>query len=274
MITDTFKWATDAGLNRDYNWDTAIAETRIIAIQGNANSEEQAARALNSCLRIGQPNPEVFWAYDGTDHKIIYTPDHLKNSDAMSWVKVLDSALSVTEVACALSHIALWVHCMTINRPIVILEHDAVMIRPFKTMTQNNCVEYLGHRFEIPNLIKQTGLESYPELVNHYLDPENYLPAEHRLPMTSVINYNYLYSMGLHAYAIDPFMARRLFAKVLTEGLTNPVDTIVEVTDFELIQTGIYAFQGDRAKFSTIAKDDGTVMQGRKNTHSVPGVSQ
>jgi hypothetical protein len=81
--------------------------------------------------------------------------------------------------------------------------------------------------------------------------------------------------MGLHAYAIDPFMARRLVSKVITDGLINPIDVVAEVTEFEIAQTGVYAFNSSLSDISTIGfKDSGTVMQGRKNTHSVPGVSQ
>ena len=271
---NTFNWVTDSFLDRDYNWTSTIAETRIITIPNNKNSIEQSERALNSCTRIDQPNAEIFWGYDGTDHRTIHTPEHLKNNDVMRWIKVLDPALSVTEVACALSHIALWVRCITINRPIVILEHDSIMIRPFLTMSQTNCIEYLGHHREMGYLISSQGYDTYPELVESYLDPRNYPPPTKRHPMISVINYNYLYSMGLHAYAIDPFIARRLFARVLTDGLINAVDTLVEVSDFELIQNEVYAFNSSQSKFSTIDKKDGTIMQGRKNTFSVPGVSQ
>ena len=275
-MTNNFKWDTDSWLNRDYNWDPTVAETKIITVPGNKKSELKAERALNSCMRIGQPNVEIYHGYDGTNKKTIHTPAHLKNSEMMSWVKVLDPALSITEVACALSHISLWIHCININKPIVILEHDAIMIRQFRTMSQTNSVEYLGSVDDVTALINKLGFTEYSELVQHYLDPVNYLPVKHHLPMTSVINYNYLYSMGLHAYAIDPFIARRLFARVLTDGLINPVDCIVEVTDFELVQTGVYAFQSQTDQNDTIIgfTEAGKMMHGRKNTYSVPGVSQ
>ena len=125
-------------------------------------------------------------------------------------------------------------------------------------------------------IINKLGFTEYSELIQHYSDPNNYVPAEHQLPMASVINYNYLYSLGLHAYAIDPFIARRLFARILTDGLINPVDCLIEVTDFELVQTGVYAFQSLSDVYNTtIGFDDaGNMMQGRKNTYSVPGVAQ
>jgi GR25 family glycosyltransferase involved in LPS biosynthesis len=273
--SNVFKWTTDSHLNTNYNWNKNIAETRVITIKGNAHSEQQANHALRSCERVNQPNSEIFWAYDGTDRNTIRTPDHLKNNDPMSWVKVLDPALSITEVACALSHLALWIRCITINKPILILEHDAIMLRPFREITNSNSLEYLGHQFQIQSHIDKLKLASYPDLVYHYQNPANYPELKQELPLLALINYNYLYSMGLHAYAIDPFMARRLFSYVLSNGLINPIDTIVEITNYEIAQTGIYAFNSLQSETTTIGFPDSlSTLQGRKNTYSVPGVSQ
>jgi len=290
---DSFNWTTDSFLNVDYNWDNTIGETCIIAIPNHAASQEKAQNALDSCIYVGQPNPRIYLGYNGTDKRTIYTPDRLKTtnsvltsyngdfvhrqSDAnlinvMSWIKVLDSALSVTEVACALSHISLWVHCININKPIVIMEHDAYMIRPFERMTYTNSIEYLGHDSELSSLLNDAKVDTYIELIQYYKETGKYPEKVLRLPVTMVINYNFLFSHGLHAYAIDPFMARRLFAKVLTEGLTNAIDVVVEVTDFELVQTAVYAILGADAEKSTISPNN--KISERKNTYSVPGVSQ
>lgn len=285
-----FSWNTDSFLNIDYNWDTSIAETCIIAVP---SGQEKAQNALDSCLYVGQPNPRIYMGYDGTDKSTIHTPDRLKptgsvlssyNGDfirrstdtdminVMSWIKVLDPALSITEVACALSHISLWVHCININRPIVIMEHDAYMLRPFERMTYTNSVEYLGHDCEMAKLLKDADVKDYHELIQYYKNTGRYPEKELRLPVTMVINYNFLFSHGLHAYAIDPFMARRLFARVLTEGLINPIDVLVEVTDFELVQTAVYAILGPDSRVSSISPKN--KISERKLTASVPGVSQ
>ena len=291
MITHEFKWNTDSNLNVNYNWDSSIAETCIIAIADNAHSHSQSCAAIESCHRVGQVAPRIFYGYDGTDSKTIHTPQHLVNeaaklvsydskfikssavnSSVMSWVKVLDSRLSITEVACALSHIAAWVHCIGIDRPIVVLEHDALMLRAFNCMTYTNSLEYLGNSSEIPKLYKETGAENYAQLVEYYLqNPEPDLQG--RLPIIMSVNYNYLFSHGLHAYAIDPFMARRLVARVLTEGLINPIDVVVEVTDFTVVQSGIYAVTGSGSKISTISSDNSDLIaRGRKSIYSMPGV--
>ena len=275
ITTNTFNWTTDSFLNVDYNWEKDIAETCIIAIPNNASSQEKAQNALDSCRYVGQVNPRIYLGYDGTDKSSIYTPNSIQTSsliNVMSWIKVVDTALSITEVACALSHISLWVHCININKPIVIMEHDAYMLRPFERMTYTNSVEYLGRDSELITLLKDAKVDSYHELIQYYKETGNYPQKVIRLPVTMVINYNFLFSHGLHAYAIDPFMARRLFARVLTEGLINPIDVVVEVTDFELVQTAVYAILGPKSVESTISPTYN--RSERKDTYSVPGVSQ
>lgn len=286
-MTHEFTWRGDAYLNPNYNWDPTIAETCII---GLPQASEQAQDCKISCEYVGQPRPRIFWGYDGTDQATILTPERFRtgprlgfNGDfeshgtdpdtvnVMSWIKVLDPALSITEVACALSHISLWAHCININKPIVIMEHDAYMIRPFTRMSYTNSVEYLGHDSEMLQLLKSAGVDTYHQLIAHYKTTGQYPRQTLRLPVTMLININFLFTHGLHAYAIDPFMARRLWARVLTEGITNPIDVVVEVTDFELVQTGVYATLGPSKVNSSI---DPGAKQTRKDTYSIPGVSQ
>lgn len=264
---------TDSHLNVNYNWDRTIAETRVIAVKGHTHSEQNAELTLNSCTRANQENSSIFWAYDGTDRARINTPDHLKDNDVMRWVKVLDPALSIPEIACAMTHIALWVRCITINKPIVILEHDAIMLRPFREITNHNSLEYLGHSIQIDPHIKELGLSGYPELVQYYQDTENCKQHKQSFPQLAFINYNYLFPMGLHAYAIDPFMARRLFSSILIDGIINPIDVMVESTGYEISQTGIYAFNSANSRVSTIGFNELGANAGRKNAFLIPGVS-
>ena len=62
----------------------------------------------------------------------------------MSMIKITDHYLTRGEVACALSHISLWAHCVKIDQPIVILEHDAVMVKAFTQHQSYNSIVYLG----------------------------------------------------------------------------------------------------------------------------------
>jgi GR25 family glycosyltransferase involved in LPS biosynthesis len=273
MQQPDFNYTVDDSLNINYDRTKQIAETLIISILNNENSIMCATRAINSCRKVGQPNPKLFWGYDGTDKKTIKTPEHLKNSDAMRLVKVMDTSLSITEVSCFLSHIAAWLRCIKINRPVVILEHDSIMVKPFTEMLISNSLEYLGHVGEVASKLKITD----PAILEHYLLAGRYSGTDTKymdIPLTQLINTNYLLVLGLHNYAIDPFMARKLFGYVLKHGLINPADAIIEQHDFTLLQTGIYAVQAPNAeKTSTIDIDKEDYMSNRKYTYSIPGVN-
>jgi GR25 family glycosyltransferase involved in LPS biosynthesis len=273
MQQPDFNYTVDDSLNINYDRTKQIAETLIISILNNENSIMCATRAINSCRKVGQPDPKLFWGYDGTDKKTIKTPEHLKNSDAMRLIKVMDTSLSITEVSCFLSHIAAWLHCIKINRPVVILEHDSIMVKPFTEMLISNSLEYLGHVGEVASKLKITD----PVILEHYLLAGRYSGTDTKymdIPLTQLINTNYLLVLGLHNYAIDPFMARKLFGYVLKHGLINPADAIIEQHDFTLLQTGIYAVQAPNAeKTSTIDIDKEDYMSNRKYTYSIPGVN-
>lgn len=268
-----FKFAQDSYLNLYINRDKTIADTLIIGLENNVNSLSCMYRAKEYCDRVDQPN-SFFWGYDGTDGKNIKTPEHLKNNTAMQMIKVMDTTLSIPEVCCFLSHIAAWVHCATINKPIVILEHDALMLRPFKELSYSNTLEYLGHVGELGSYLNSDDIM----LVNKYIENNEHHNKEHKkeviLPLMQMINENYLLILGLHAYAIDPMMAKRLYSYVLKTGLINPADAIIEQHEFNLVQTGIYAVQAiDSEKTSTIGLTKNNKVQLRKYTYSIPGVS-
>ena len=269
MKQPDFEYSVDDSLNITYDRTKQIAETLIISILNNENSIACATRAINSCKKVGQPNPKLFWAYDGTDKKTIKTPEHLKNSDAMRLIKVMDTRLTITEVACFLSHIAAWVHCIKINKPVVIMEHDSIMLRPFTELLVTNSLEYLGHIGELAAHLKITNAEILDAIIaaGQYTVPTNkYMD----LSLVQMINTNYLLILGLHNYAIDPIMAKKLFGYVVKHGLVNPADAVIEQHEFTLLQTGLYAVQAPNAEHTSTI--DADLKGNRKFTYAIPGV--
>ena len=110
-------------------FEKKVENTYIIYLPQVSVSNELSVRCMESCRKVGQP--AVLWeGFDGTRNKII-VPEHLKNQMWYKWLKIFDHQLSVAEVATCLSHISLWVRCMEIDQPIVILEHDAIMLKKF-----------------------------------------------------------------------------------------------------------------------------------------------
>ena len=131
-------------LDETLNWkySTEIENSYIIRIKGHKNSEMMAQRCLDSCFKVGQ-KAELWDAFDGTQGKIII-PEHSQEKSWVSWLKLLNTTLSNPEICCFLSHFSLWCHCLNIDKPIVILEHDAVMVEKFDVHLVYNSIMYLG----------------------------------------------------------------------------------------------------------------------------------
>lgn len=189
----------------------------VITIKGNPTSESFSQRCQQSCRDVGM-NVQVWDAFDGTKGDIII-PQQCANDTFMKMVKVTDHYMTRGEVACALSHISLWSHCVQIDKPIVILEHDAVMVRKFTTCAQYNAIVYLG------------GAEW----------------QEHKWPMLSIPPMasdgpNKYFICRAHAYAIDPIIAKNMLAHVLKMGICDPLDIMMRADLFNITHQGMFAY--------------------------------
>jgi Glycosyltransferase family 25 (LPS biosynthesis protein) len=222
-------------LNLFYSKDTNIESAYIITIKDNALSEKYSIRCQNSCKLIGMPY-KVWDAYDGTGDQI-KEPEHLKDSQIMSMMKVIDHYLTKAEVACILSHISLWAHCVSIDRPIVILEHDAIMIKKITQLDNYNAITYLG------------GAEWATHNWKIYPIP----PHASRGP-----NHNFI--CRAHAYAIDPLVAKNLLGHVIQMGIYNSADSILRADLFNITHQGLHAYDN---RF----KNEDTTMPNRLEHH-------
>lgn len=203
-----------------------IAQAYVIYLPGNSISEFLANRAVSSCNTVNQP-VSLWPGFDGTGAGIT-VPHELQSQSWVKWIKVFDHWQSPSEIACSLSHISLWAHCMTIDQPIIILEHDAVMTRALAKHRFYNTVQYLGCH-EQAEFDIQRG------------DP---------VPWSS-INHNWVFINRAHAYSIDPAVARRLFGMVLERGIFESLDVMIMADVVAIIQDGIYAHD-DPAGVTTI----------------------
>ena len=110
---------------------------------------------------------------------------------------------------------------MELDRPIVILEHDAIMVKPYNTHQVYNGLVYLG---SVENLRDPT--------LNQNL-----------IPRHSAINKNWNFINRAHAYSIDPAAARKLFTCVLSRGIYESADVMIRADDVAIIQTDFYAYE-------------------------------
>jgi GR25 family glycosyltransferase involved in LPS biosynthesis len=213
----------------DYKMHFDDVESYIITLKGNATSERLSLRCQQSCEQIDQKF-HVWDAFDGTSGQIFY-PDHAKDQDHYRFLKQMNDKLTITEVATILSHYSLWAHCVKIDIPIVILEHDAIMVNKYAWHDGWNQINYLGNYSQL-----ETGWPSFPP--------------------HSAATKNYKFICRAHAYAVDPAVARQLVAHVIRFGLAAPADMLIRADIFPLVQTGFYAFDAPEETTITGRKDD------------------
>lgn len=205
-----------------------VESAYIITVKGNNHSEKYSRDCQESCQKIGMPY-KVWDAYDGIGTPgVIKPPEHSKDDSIMNILKITDHYLTRGEVACALSHISLWVHCAKIDQPIVILEHDTIMVKPFTEHQSYNTIVYLGG-----SEWAQQGWKVYP------------------IPPHASEGPNWLFICRAHAYAIDPAMAKNLLSYVIKHGINAPLDIMLRADLFTIVHQGLHAYDVMSSKEDT-----------------------
>lgn len=223
-----------------YSYSQNIENTYIITIKDNDISESLSARCAKSCDKVGQPY-YVWDAYDGTRNEI-RVPSH--HSPILDLIKVTDHYATKSEIACALSHISLWARCILLDKPILILEHDAVMIKPYLKHQLFNSIGFLGCKEQV----------------------DKQLPVS-LTPPHNMEGPNYHFICRAHAYSIDPVIAKNLLSRVIKDGIFAPLDIMIRADDFSFHQTDLFAYDDsidgvttitNRPKYgrSTVRNDD------------------
>ena len=214
-------------MNLNFSYRQEVAGAYIITLLGNDDSERLADRCMESCLKVGQ-KAECYPAFDGTGETII-------DPHRRQWVNLIkqtDQNLSQTEVACALSHISLWAKCVEQDQPLIVLEHDALMVQAFPVHTVFNSIMYLGSREQ------KAGWKVMPT------------------PPHATNGPNYHFICRAHAYSIDPAVAKNMLAHVIKYGIHESLDIMLRADIFPMCQTGFYAYD----------EPEGTTIINRKQT--------
>jgi hypothetical protein len=207
----------------------------IIRVEGHEDSEEKSAHCAESCDKVGQ-EWEYWEAYNGLDGEI---KDASHHNAIMECLKVTDHYMTRGEVACALSHISLWAKCVIEDQPLIVLEHDAVMVQKYEHHAVYNSICYLGGHEQV-----KQGWKVLPTPPHASEGP------------------NYHFICRAHAYAIDPAVAKNMLAHVLKMGICGPLDILLRADIFPIHQMGIYAYnEWDGDKMNTTIK--GRPLEGR-----------
>jgi hypothetical protein len=197
-----------------HSYDMTVESAYIIRIKGKEISESLAQRCAESCKKVGQRHE--FWdAYNGYENPIV--PPRF--SEVINLIRVTDHYLTRGEVACALSHISLWNYAVQVDKPIVILEHDAIMVQPYLEHRVYNSICYLGGSEQA-----EKGWQVLPTPPHASEGP------------------NYHFICRAHAYAIDPCVAKNLLSYVIKYGINAPLDILLRADVFPIHQAGLFAY--------------------------------
>ena len=226
-----------------------IEGTYIISIQDNEVSQKLTQQCLASCKEVGQPNVQVFPAFDATDSKVkvqkhdlglpigelgsIKVPQFLQGQAFLNFLRLKRCNLLMPQIACFLSHYSLWCMCLDKDKPIVILEHDAVMVKPYLRHHYINNIVYLGGSEQIEGTLR----------CNDTIPPH----ASDQQGLDRFI-------CRAHAYAIDPIMAKNLVSYAINHGIITTADAMMRYDMFGIVQEGIYAWDNPH-DLSTITLD-------------------
>lgn len=204
----------------------------IIRVAGNDKSEKMSKVCAESCEKVGQAYE--FWdAYNGLGSEIVHPAHH---NDVMKMIKVTDHYLTRGELACALSHISLWAKCVVDDKPLIVLEHDAIMVQSYTVHSVYNSIAYLGANEQV-----EQGWGVYPTPPHASEGP------------------NYHFICRAHAYAIDPAVAKNMVAHVIKYGINAPLDIMIRADIFPIHQMGVFAYDSYKAE----KKHENTTILGR-----------
>lgn len=249
-------------LDLDYNFTKKISKAYILTI---ANDEKRIQPCVDSLEKHGIAY-ELFPGFDGTGEEIA-VPEHLKNAAYIKWIKVLDHTLNKREIACALGHISLWAHCLTINKPIAILEDDSIAYKPLPECLSNvSSIDYLGHADDLEYLKVIIKAKNQEQIFNalQNTDTSPYFKS----PNLQMINRNFAFMRQAHAYAISPLTAKKLMSYVLEHGLVNPLDVLIRVGLFSISKQDFFVATSQSSQLLTQIGHNNE----RKSSPNIPGV--
>jgi len=240
-------------MNYYNSYDMNVEGTYIISIEGNEVSQRLTQQCVESCEKVGQPNIIVVPGFDATnspvkiqDHKIgqpigeigtIKVPKALENQAFLNFLRLRRSDLLMTQIACFLSHYSLWCLCLSQDKPIVILEHDAVMVKPYLRHDYYNNIVYLGGSEQVDGSMPRE--DTIPPHASDHKGLDRFI-------------------CRAHAYSIDPSIAKNLVAYSINHGIITTADAMIRSDMFGIVQDDIYAYENHHGA-STI-NQNGTAL--------------
>ena len=192
-------------------------KTKMIVLQSSEISRSMAEKCIAQAKKHSV-NVEVFNGIHGKDAPQIIMQHKLRQYKE----KMKGGRLGV--LGCFLSHYFLWEECYKEQRPYMILEHDAYMLRPLP----ENVLELF------PDILKLDSLDPYRKTYQAELDAqskEDIIWSLHdRKEHGKHTHSRGLYSIGGYGYIIKPHAAKEIIRQVYRYGF-RPADHMLHTSD-------------------------------------------
>ena len=219
-------------------------KTYIIHLPNNPLSVQLANKAYESCIKHGY-DAFLFNAKNHNDVELFFKSNNMKEifstvidhyATYKFWIQKPGAR------GCAASHIYLWQKCVELQEPIVILEHDAMVLKPWPEIDWTH-VLHLDYEGSIKRRVWRNISDKYQEVKENSVFRMGFVPFD--LPLATCMNCTY-------AYAIKPSAAQLLLESVYRVGF-YPVDRMINenIVSIETVHPKIAEEQPEAAEIST-----------------------
>lgn len=176
----------------------------VIRLKDISESETLA----RECIDSGKQHNLIIYPYDGIFGEEQIAAKHTEFEIRPWKEKMKKNRIGVK--GCFLSHYSIWLHAIEIDRPIMIFEHDAVILRKVPENIEEMFDEFL--MLDPYNKMQK----DYGSLhqIEHTMSVEEYFNENSQ----QKYDLNYQYAMGLQAYIIKPKAAIKLVEEVKKNG--------------------------------------------------------
>jgi GR25 family glycosyltransferase involved in LPS biosynthesis len=174
----------------------------VIRLKDIEVSEQLADECIKTCKSHGL----IVYPYNGVYGEKQIIEKHEEFGIKPWREKMKKNRLGVK--GCFLSHYSIWLHCIEINQPIIVFEHDAILLRP------------LPHNLEFDEFLlldpfnKMTKDYSVKHSIEYDFSIEEYFNESSK----QKYGLKHQYAMGLQAYIIKPKAAYKLVESVKEFG--------------------------------------------------------
>lgn len=169
---------------------------------------EESERLADDCIQSGKQHGLIIYPFDG-----IYGEEQIKSKHEEYQIRPWKEKMKKGRLGvkgCFLSHYSIWLHSIEIDQPIIVFEHDAVILRKIPENIIDSFDEFLM-------------LDPYNKMSKGY---EALHQVEHEFAVEEYFNESsqqkyelkHQYAMGLQAYIIKPKAAVKLRDAVKEHG--------------------------------------------------------